>query len=72
MNKFYLLAVLIGLTGCATTTDMRKLKTEDCVVRLVNNDIPPLKAERICQGIYHINSNDLEEIVLRDYAGNRE
>ena len=52
--------ILTSFGGCAMQTT-RRYAYETCIVRLLNNDAPTLKAVTACEKIYGLEK-DLEEL----------
>jgi len=51
MKNLVIIAFMLFLaTSCATTD--RKTREEDCVVKMMKEDSPPIKAIIICREIY--------------------
>lgn len=55
-NLFLLLGCLGLIVSCGSEPlspkDKRKKDFESCIIRLVNNEVPPLKAMEICKEIH--------------------
>ena len=55
MYSFLILIIgiytLFAIHGC-TTIASRKTMTEDCVIKMIKAEVPPLKALEICKYVY--------------------
>lgn len=48
------------MSSCATISEQHKKSIEDCVVRMVREDVPPMKAHQICETIHRLQQKDLQ------------
>lgn len=58
MRILSLALVLILFSSCSAMT-MKKIRYEDCIVKLREAEVPPLKALKICEKIHDRDGKDL-------------
>lgn len=59
MKIFLLSSIFILLGGCAPLA-IKKARYEDCIVKMREADVPPLKALKICEKIHDKDNKDLK------------
>jgi len=58
MRIVILSLVSLMLSGCSAMM-FRKMQYEDCIVKMRNSEVPPLKALKICEKIHDRDGRDL-------------